>query len=96
MKKTIQIKSLLDKVNNMLLHSPDNWKERRIGASIMLSDILHESGAYKGYNNLTSRDMERSENGSTFGVLPYDPSNPKADRYDKEGLDDSRRVYFHA
>jgi len=96
MKKTIKITALLDAVNSMLLHSPDDWKERRIGAAIVLGDVLHASGAYRGYNNLTERDMERSVNGKSFGILPYDPYNPSAHRYDAWNLDDSRRVYFHA
>ena len=96
MKKTIKIKDLLDSVNGMLLNSPDSWKERRIGAAIILSDMLHAAGAYRGFNNLSERDMERSENGKSFGILPYDPENRDANRYESENLDDSRRVYFHA
>ena len=96
MKKTIKIKDMLDAVNGILLNSPDDWKERRIGAALVLCDMLHAAGAYKGYNNLTERDMERSASGKSFGILPYDPENRQANRHDAPNLDDSRRVYFYA
>lgn len=96
MKKTIKIKDMLDAVNGFLLNSPDDWKDRRIGAAVVLCNMLHAAGAYRGYNNLTARDMERSANGKSFGILPYDPDNRQADRYDSPNLDDSRRVYFYA
>lgn len=96
MKKTIKITDLLNTVNDFLLNSRDDWKERRIGASIMLNNLLHDAGAYRGFNSLTERDMEKSTNGKSFGILPYDPENPRADRYAAPNLDSSRVVYFHA
>ena len=52
MKKTFPIAALLEKANWMLEHSKDELKEARESIALFTSDILHQTGNYKGFGFL--------------------------------------------
>lgn len=92
MKKTIPVKSLVERANSCMLNSPDENSEKREAIFHFVSSFLHDTGNYKGFNYLTERDMKESRNGKSFGVLPYDSGNPEKDRF--VGTDESRRFFY--
>lgn len=58
-RKTIKVEELKDIVNKILLNTADNYIEGRMGVAVLLEDILHDTGNYKRYNNLSKQDMKK-------------------------------------
>jgi hypothetical protein len=55
-RKTVSVKSIVDKGNKMLA----GWtatSEARAGIQRMLEEILHESGNYRGFNYLSETEL---------------------------------------
>lgn len=88
MKKTVKVSDLKEKANKLFLHSSDDLAQAREAVFSFVSHFLHETGNYRGFNYLTESDMQQSENGKSFGILPIEAPN----RF--EGTDPSR-VFFH-
>jgi hypothetical protein len=95
-RKTIPVKSLVEKTNSFLLHSDDKEKEARQIRMLIIEDILHETGNYRGFCYLHWNDMALSENGESVGInynedmelLPYDEGNARFNNTD------NTRVYY--
>jgi hypothetical protein len=88
-RKTIEVQQIKDYVNERLAKSVDNeyvspaW---RFGLCTMLEMILHETGNYKGYNNLYKHQVPE---GQKPGII-FDDSPAANHQYP----DDSRRIYY--
>ena len=92
MRKTIKVSDLVRRANRIMLHTSDEGKQAREAIFNFTSNFLHETGNYKGFGYLTQENMRKSDNGKSFGVLPYNPTDPEADRF--VGTDDSRRFFY--
>ena len=88
-KKTYSVSTLTDKVNRMILHSPDRHKDGRESLQVMIESVLMETGNYKGFCYLTANDMRTSENGMSVGVKHDGNGNPHFDNTDHT------RVYYY-
>jgi hypothetical protein len=51
MKKTFRVEDLIDKINHMLAVSTCS-QETRFGMIAALEVVLHDTGNYRGYNNI--------------------------------------------
>ena len=58
MRKTFNIKRLIEHVNNFNATSADSYKNEREGRSMLLETILHEAGCYNGFQYLSARQLE--------------------------------------
>lgn len=92
-RKTIEIEKVKELVNDMLLHTPDKDTERRVGAFIVLEQLLHDTGNYQGYNHLTSQHMGESLNGKSIGIDIIACNAGDWENQFKD-CDDTRRYYF--
>ena len=83
-RKTVKIKLLIDKVNDLnrtSLVSP----EIRIGWNSLLEDILHEADVYHGFAYLNQDEVPKGQlPGVVYGDKPENNEFP----------DDSRRYFF--
>jgi len=101
-RKTVDIKTVIDYVNSILLYSQDDMIEMRQGAINLAEALLHKTDNYKGYGYLSLRDMEESVMGTTVGIRTaldgtcIDPDTSEvmrpADRFNN--TDDTRRQYI--
>jgi len=66
MRKTINIKWLIEHVNNFNATSADQYKTEREGKNMMLEMILHEAGAYNGFGYLEARELR--EDAMSVGI----------------------------
>lgn len=66
MRKTINIKWLIEHVNNFNATSADQYKTEREGKNMMLEMILHEAGAYSGFAYLEARELR--EDAMSVGI----------------------------
>ena len=57
-RKTVSIKSLVERVNKANASTADNWKDEREGNNRFLEQILHDAGAYRGFGYLSARELE--------------------------------------
>ena len=57
MRKTINVKWLIEHVNEFNKTSADKWKNEREGKNMLLEVILHEVGAYNGFSYLSAREL---------------------------------------
>ena len=96
-RKTVHVDTVKKMANEMMLHSTDDRAKGREAISILLENILHKTGNYRGYNMLTKETMEReSKSGTTVGVN-YDeekgiPCEDFTERF--ANCDDTRRYYY--
>ena len=58
MRKTFNIKWLIEHVNKFNRTSADSYKDEREGKSMLLETILHEAGVYVGFTYLSARALE--------------------------------------
>lgn len=86
-RKTFKVEDFKDKVNGILLHTPDRSLEAREQSMALLESVLHETGNYSGFGYLDVDDMVGSDNGNTVGIndtvskkLPYDERFADTDR----------------
>lgn len=89
-RKTIDLSALVDKANSMLLNTPDDKQDFRRGVSCLIEEALHLANAYNGFNSLTAKDMEKSANGKTCGII-FDESPARNHVYP----DKTRVFYYH-
>ncbi len=88
-RKTINVAEVLHTVNKVLkvsAYDDDRHQQYRMGMCILLEDILHKTGNYKGYSYLTQDEiMPDCRPGVRY-------ENGKAEFVD---TDDTRR-YYHS
>ena len=65
MRKTIDISFIKEKANYYLRTSGNECVKERIQLASFVSTLLHEAKNYKGFNYLTSHQVE---NGLTWGI----------------------------
>jgi hypothetical protein len=103
-RKTLHTKTILDTANNMLANSVPELRKEREGIAALLESLLHEAGAYAGFQYLESAgvDHERwheawakhraiAEIRKANGIVGYNNDQPRWEDY---CADDSRRVYL--
>ena len=88
-RKTIKVDDLTRKINDMILHSPDDSKQRREGLMAAIESVLHDTGNYEGFNYLTADMMKRSKNGESVGI---NREHTTGDKFDNT---DNTRVYYY-
>ena len=88
-KKTYTVEDLKNKVNHMILHSPDRHKNGRESLGVLLESVLMETGNYRGFGYLTPDNMKASENGISFGIQYDEKGNPNF-----EDTDHTRVNYY--
>jgi len=99
MRKTIEVKWIVEHVNQFNISSKDEQKEQRIAKNLLLEAILHETGSYNGFSYLNWLDFPKDGIARTPGInydkdgsmLPYDAG----DNARFEGTDSSRVYYFY-
>ncbi len=57
MRKTFNIKWLIEHVNGFNASSADQYKAEREGKNMMLEMILHQAGCYNGFGYLEEREL---------------------------------------
>jgi hypothetical protein len=68
--KTTSIAKLLLKVNNFL-SNPNTSKDGRRAMSLMIEDVLHESGNYRGFSILEDSDISPHSDASPVRFFYY-------------------------
>jgi len=58
MRKTVRIVDLIAKANHILAASVDEIKKEREGIAFLVESILHDHGAYNGFNYLTKAQLK--------------------------------------
>lgn len=86
---TVSIVSLIDKLNAFCLNTADDMKAERETMAIFVADILHQNNVYSGFNYLYASDMEKSQNGTSVGII-FDESEARNHVYP-----DQSRVHYH-
>lgn len=88
MRKTFNIKWLIEHVNNFNATSADQYKAEREGKNMMLEMILHEAGAYCGFGYLTASALR--EDAMSVGIRGQQPDGS----WDFNDTDHTRVVYY--
>jgi len=88
MRKSYDIAKLKDNINGILLNSADKEKDARETLTTLIESILMETGNYKGFRYLSTKDMEVSQNGISVGII-WD-----GNKLIWEGTDHTRVHYF--
>ena len=71
-RKTIEIKKIVERANKYFEDSPDSDIENRKAIAWFVSDILHSSGNYRGFNYLPSEsDLNAGHYGKDGRVFFY-------------------------
>ena len=59
MRKTIEVKQILDYVNNQLQRTDEYCDDKfKAGMCTMIERILHDTGQYNGYTQLSDADVD--------------------------------------
>ena len=77
-RKTIEIETVKQKVNNFLSESKDEMKGGRVALCVFVETILHETENYKGFSYIEGRGIIRDTTGNNNHQYP----------------DDTRRYYY--
>lgn len=95
-RKTIPVAKVKELVNNYLLNSADHNVGIRHGNALLLEQILHETGNYRGYGFLNKYHMAESEFGTTVGINTTNDKPAETQTHDElfSKCDDSRRIYY--
>jgi hypothetical protein len=93
MRKTIEVAAIKEKLNHILLNTPDSFKQNREVIDSVLVGFLHDTGNYQGFRYLTKYDMENSRDGHSFGINDVNLHHATMDEK-FNGTDSSRRQYF--
>lgn len=80
-RKTIQVDTLRDKVNEML-RAPDGSREGRVALTVLIESVLVDTGNYHGFQYLTSE------------WLPEEYRDYASGKMLKPDHDDTRRFYY--
>ena len=68
-RKTIDVTVVKNLANTELLNSPDDEVGNRQGIIYMVENILMATGNYKGFSYLNNKDMLKSTQGTTVGII---------------------------
>ena len=84
MKKTIPVAYLLEKANNMLANSKDGLVEARESVALFISDVLSETGNYRGFGYINPTADNSGFYGKECRVFFYIAESLKEDylKYD--------------
>ena len=88
-RKTIDVEYVKKFVNDFLLNSGDEQFVERRSYCMILEEILHQTGNYKGFNYLTGDDMVASEHGTSIGIV-YGADFPMTAQ-----VSDPTRIYYY-
>lgn len=104
MRKTVEVRYLLERGNYFLANSEPEAKDERKGVISMLELALHKADAYKGFGYLASAGINHdawndawnkhravAEIRKANGIVDYNNDAPQWDDYCN---DDTRRVYY--
>jgi hypothetical protein len=91
MRKTIDVATLTDSVNEMLAAGWTSQEERR-GMCLVLERVLFKTGNYRGYRYLTEREVPVGEKP---GINPGEPSDDLDDRIARFKNTDGTRVEYY-
>lgn len=64
-RKTFEVESLKEQANSFFLNSCNDFAAQRKAIQSFTSDILMQTGNYRGFGYLTKNDVKE---GSTFGI----------------------------
>jgi len=93
--KTIKVDNLRMKINNYLRDTEDRMDKERQGLSVILEDVLMETGNYSGFMYLDHINMRKSKNGTTVG-MHTDKKGHVLDVYeDRFKNTDKTRVFYY-
>lgn len=90
MRKTFNIKWLLDHVNNSNATGADEFKLEREAQNMLLEKILMEADAYRGFGYLSARQLEGDA--MSVGIREQRPDGT----WNFDGTDHTRVEYFIA
>lgn len=88
MRKTVQVVDLIEQANNFLLMSDESKRAERLGVCTFIENILHDAGAYAGFNYLYQRHLDEAGVKGKPGIIFDDVD------HNHQYPDDSRRFYF--
>jgi hypothetical protein len=102
-RKTFSVDSLKTKVNAILTAPESKWntEESRAALAVMLSDVLHETGNYNGFNYIPSYDAKKLGFGDRPGVWYSGDGDTYAEGAELLSSEkrfentDSSRVYYY-
>jgi len=89
-KKTLKVKETVQKLNIVLLHSPDKAVEFREGIIFAIEELLHSSGNYSGFRYLSMSDVD-SVNNKMPGIREW---KEKEECWNFEDTDRTRVAYY--
>jgi len=94
-RKTIDVETVKQMANFKLLETADDMVEGRNAVIVMVEQVLHVTGNYRGFQYLNSNDMLGSGFGTSVGIQTdstgqYLPAD--AGRF--EGVDRTRVRYY--
>jgi len=67
-RKTYKVDDLKATVNAFLFNSEDSMKDARDQMSMLLENVLMETGNYDGFRYISRVEMQESKMGATFGI----------------------------
>ena len=88
-RKNVDLNKLVKQGNHFLKNSPDDMRDLRKGAAMMIENALHLANAYKGFSYLNEENMKDSIEGKSLGII-FDDSVNQNHVYP----DDSRVFYY--
>lgn len=104
MRRTVEVRYLLEKGNYFLANSEPEQKDERKGVASMIELVLHKADAYKGFNYLDSAEIDHDAWQSAWakhraiaeirkanGIVGWNNDMPEWNNFCK---DDTRRIYI--
>lgn len=88
MRKTFNIKWLIEHVNKFNRTSADAYAAEREGKSMLLETIMHEAGCYSGFSYLSARELE--EDAMSVGIREQNEDGS----WNFDDTDRTRVAYF--
>mgnify|MGYP006089009737 CR=1 FL=1 len=93
-KKTFNVEDLIQMVNSSLKYSDSEYAERRTGTMVILEEILHRTGNYKGFRYLLA-DECKGLPGVNYAVDAKGTMQPHPDIEKRfENTDRTRVMYY--
>ena len=88
MRKTFNIKWLIEHVNKFNATTADKWKNEREGKNMLLETILHEAGCYEGFSYLSASEIH--DDAMSVGIREQKEDGS----WNFDDTDHTRVVYF--
>lgn len=88
-RKTIEVSKLVDIVNGMCKNGSAQNKGERQGAMLLLEQVLHDTGNYKGFRSLLKEEVADGNPG-----INYLNGLPHPDYKERFANTDSTRVMY--